>query len=285
MEVVLVIEAREARICRLASEAADQFGVAQSTQPGGFIDEELVTGTARAPIFGVAVQTVLVEVFALDAFPLLGIGGVHFAACALVPSRAHQALLIELAALEAGLVLEEVLLRDAFGAVVDARARVAGGHGLGAVLAVVVGDVELGVALETGLLGAVHALLVVDRTARADVLAREVVVVQAGSAGSTGAYAAVLELISAQSTLLIQQVISVCAFGAPSGIAGQASLNHSATLAQPTVNIKLLLAGSASILILAFSAVVQRYAAQVAGVAVGVEIVGITDAREAELEG
>ena len=49
-----------------------------------------------------------------------------------------------------------------------------------------------------------HALLVVDRAARADVIAREVVVVQAGSAGSTGAYAAMLELISAQSTLLIQ---------------------------------------------------------------------------------
>ena len=69
-----------------------------------------------------AVQAVLIEVFALDAFTLLGIGGVHFAAGALVPSRAPQALLVELAALEAGLVLEEVLLRDAFGAVVDARA-------------------------------------------------------------------------------------------------------------------------------------------------------------------
>ena len=108
------------------------------------------------------VHTILIKLLTLHTLTPLSISRIHFAPRTLISSRASQTRLIELAALQTRLVLEEVLTGDASGAVVDTCAGVASWHGCCAVFAVVVGDVELGVALEAGLLGAVEALIVVD---------------------------------------------------------------------------------------------------------------------------
>ena len=109
----------------------------------------MVADAAGASVSGVAVLAIHVESGAVDAFSLLRVGGVSFATRADIPSRALDAVIVKFAALEAGLILEEILPIDTFGAVVDPRARVAGRHQSRAILAVIPLNKKLRVAAQT----------------------------------------------------------------------------------------------------------------------------------------
>ena len=101
----------------------------------------------------------------------------------------------------------------------------------------------------------------VDTAGRTYVRFGEVVVGQTLGAGGRGADPAVEEFIGAEGALSAGEVVPVGALGATCGVAVETAGNQGATFAQPSVDIKLVLAGCASVPICAFVAIGQSYVA------------------------
>jgi hypothetical protein len=141
-DIVLVADALVANCGRGALSAVLQLATAEGTQTGGRFHKVLATDAAGATGLGEAGETVHVEAGAGSALALLRVGSVGDARRTVVPRPASLAAGIEALTGQTVSFLQEILVAEAPGALVDASAIVTGWHQFGAAGAGVVLDEE-----------------------------------------------------------------------------------------------------------------------------------------------